>query len=295
MAIDIESPGADAAELKAAIIALLAAGNISIEKLVLSSGATAFEFKADSGRVSTVPVAYLRPTAATSAMVLDLMPSGTTQPSNELSTGTCWIDIVNRDLITTPASEWQVARMAIKWDGTVYMGASSSSGSTPGQTRLIGSSFAYREVTPGMALETNRFEVQSGGTIIAGNGSWFALYATLGLWLTDKHLALKDTVPIRWYDSATGLTAYDTGVVRSSAGVVEANNGTLGTYRDFKARNFITTGQVKLASFTVATLPSVSSPGAGSQIYVTDEAGGAVVAFSDGTNWRRVTDRAIVS
>jgi hypothetical protein len=30
-------------------------------------------------------------------------------------------------------------------------------------------------------------------------------------------------------------------------------------------------------------------------IYVSDEVGGAVPAFSDGTNWRRVTDRAIVS
>lgn len=33
----------------------------------------------------------------------------------------------------------------------------------------------------------------------------------------------------------------------------------------------------------------------GAQIYVSDETGGAVPAFSDGTNWRRVTDRAIVS
>jgi hypothetical protein len=30
-------------------------------------------------------------------------------------------------------------------------------------------------------------------------------------------------------------------------------------------------------------------------IYVSDEAGGAIPAFSDGTNWRRVTDRAVVS
>jgi len=35
--------------------------------------------------------------------------------------------------------------------------------------------------------------------------------------------------------------------------------------------------------------------GAGALLYVTDEAGGAVMAFSDGTNWRRVTDRAVVS
>ncbi len=49
----------------------------------------------------------------------------------------------------------------------------------------------------------------------------------------------------------------------------------------------------ELAAATVATLPS-STP-AGRLIYVSDEAGGSVVAFSDGTNWRRVTDRAIVS
>ena len=30
-------------------------------------------------------------------------------------------------------------------------------------------------------------------------------------------------------------------------------------------------------------------------VYVSDETGGAQMAFSDGTNWRRFTDRAIVS
>lgn len=50
---------------------------------------------------------------------------------------------------------------------------------------------------------------------------------------------------------------------------------------------------VGLQGFVVASLPA-ASPG-GQMIYVTDEAGGAVPAFSDGVNWRRVTDRAIVS
>jgi hypothetical protein len=49
----------------------------------------------------------------------------------------------------------------------------------------------------------------------------------------------------------------------------------------------------QLRSFTVSTLPSASV--AGRLIYVSDEVGGAVVAFSDGTNWRRITDRTIVS
>ena len=50
-----------------------------------------------------------------------------------------------------------------------------------------------------------------------------------------------------------------------------------------------------LASYTVATLPDAVKLGAGAMIYVSNESGGAVPAFSDGTNWRRVTDRAVVS
>ena len=45
-------------------------------------------------------------------------------------------------------------------------------------------------------------------------------------------------------------------------------------------------------TFTVATLPSQV---AGGFIYVSDETGGATMAFSDGTNWRRVQDRAVVA
>jgi len=54
-----------------------------------------------------------------------------------------------------------------------------------------------------------------------------------------------------------------------------------------------TPSQFVLPSFTANTLPGVNP--AGQMIYVSDEASGAVPAFSDGTNWRRVTDRNIVS
>lgn len=50
----------------------------------------------------------------------------------------------------------------------------------------------------------------------------------------------------------------------------------------------------RLAEYTVSTLPSATGV-AGAMIYVSNESGGAVPAFSDGTNWRRVTDRAVVS
>lgn len=46
-------------------------------------------------------------------------------------------------------------------------------------------------------------------------------------------------------------------------------------------------------NYTVGTVPSPS--GSGGAIYVSNESGGGVLAFSDGTNWRRLTDRAIIS
>lgn len=55
------------------------------------------------------------------------------------------------------------------------------------------------------------------------------------------------------------------------------------------------TGTPKLPAFTVAALPSAADAGVGAIALVLGETGGAVLAFSDGASWRRVTDRAVVS
>ena len=47
-------------------------------------------------------------------------------------------------------------------------------------------------------------------------------------------------------------------------------------------------------SYTVAGVPSASGR-TGGMIFISNETGGAVTAFSDGTNWRRVTDREVIS
>jgi hypothetical protein len=54
-------------------------------------------------------------------------------------------------------------------------------------------------------------------------------------------------------------------------------------------------GDIRIGAYTVATLPAAAASGAGAMVYVSNEAGGAVLAFSDGASWRRVTDRAVVS
>lgn len=51
----------------------------------------------------------------------------------------------------------------------------------------------------------------------------------------------------------------------------------------------------KLPSHAVAGLPAAATVGAGAMAFCTDESGGAVPVFSDGSDWRRVTDRAVVS
>ena len=58
-------------------------------------------------------------------------------------------------------------------------------------------------------------------------------------------------------------------------------------------RSLLDGGVLQLPVYTVSGLPSVTP--AGRLIHVSDESGGAVPAFSDGTNWRRVTDTVIVS
>lgn len=57
-----------------------------------------------------------------------------------------------------------------------------------------------------------------------------------------------------------------------------------------RARGF----PLSLAAFSKADLPDPAR-WADHFIIVTDDVGGRVPAFSDGTNWRRVTDRNIIS
>jgi hypothetical protein len=54
-------------------------------------------------------------------------------------------------------------------------------------------------------------------------------------------------------------------------------------------------GVPRLPSFTVAALPGAATAGAGALAFVSDASGGAVPAFSDGTDWRRADTSAVVS
>jgi hypothetical protein len=95
-----------------------------------------------------------------------------------------------------------------------------------------------------------------------------------------------------WTQNTAATLSPDTALARNAAGVVEVNNGTAASFRDLKLRNLMP--QV----FTVATLPSASTAGAGARSHVSDAnapafgstvaSGGAVSTpvYSDGSAWR---------
>lgn len=55
-------------------------------------------------------------------------------------------------------------------------------------------------------------------------------------------------------------------------------------------------GDIKVPTYTVAEAPSASDAGAGTVVYVSNgAAGSAILAFSDGTNWKRSDTGATIS
>jgi len=66
------------------------------------------------------------------------------------------------------------------------------------------------------------------------------------------------------------------------SGPVTSTNGFVGAVTGY------VTGAIQVPTYTVATAPSASPAGAGTLVYVSDGApGSAILAFSDGTNWKR--------
>ena len=55
-------------------------------------------------------------------------------------------------------------------------------------------------------------------------------------------------------------------------------------------------GDIKVPTYTVANAPSASSADAGTVVFVSNgAAGSAILAFSDGTNWKRSDTGATIA
>lgn len=79
------------------------------------------------------------------------------------------------------------------------------------------------------------------------------------------------------------------------SGPVRSTNGFIGDVTGNMTGAMTATAPVKYRSYTVASLPSAAA-NVGTQIYVSNTAGGGSMAFSNGTDWiDMVTGVAVVA
>jgi hypothetical protein len=96
-------------------------------------------------------------------------------------------------------------------------------------------------------------------------------------------------------DGAPMCLSFWTGATSVSERLRITSSGNVGIGLNQPTTRLHVNGPVRIGTFLKASLPDAVSAGAGSLIYVSDESGGATIAFSDGAVWRRCTDRQTVS
>ena len=131
-----------------------------------------------------------------------------------------------------------------------------------------------------------------GGRVGATNGAYFSYFASsAGMLLTSWSSAVQSGGFFRIANNNASNAAL---VFKQIA----AQTGAMIEFRpsgsETPMSGVYSNGVPYFPTFTVATLPSAATYTRGI-IFVSDESGGATMAFSDGTDWRRMADRAVVS
>lgn len=177
--------------------------------------------------------------------------------------------------------------------GDLYIVATGATGAFSGQSNRLAHYYggAWRFYIPKAGWHT---WVSAEGVRVVFDGSAWTDAITVGPAADTFHQCLK----VKRNNIVVGVIDNNGNNIRVKANTVTAkvqlhNNGGKGlAVNADDSASF--DGVALLKSYAKAALPAASSfPGG--MIYVSDEAGGATPAFSDGTNWRRVADRAIVS
>lgn len=178
--------------------------------------------------------------------------------------------------LLTPLVTSLLKRLGILAPDGTYSGGLSGLGSTDnavvrtdgtGGDRVQGSSVTIDDtgtLAPRAVLFSSTGMITDSGSAVALQGS-----------AAGTGLALGSGAVVRWGSGTSYTSPKDTGLKRSSAGVVQVTDGGSGG------------GMLKVGTYTFATLPSAATVGAGTIAYVTDGGAGGIPAlmFSDGMNW----------
>lgn len=196
----------------------------------------------------------------------------------------------------------ETAQSAFNWANDAYYQANSAYYQANAAIAEANAAYEHANSAYDKANSINAFAVISvagQNNIVATSATTLNIAAGSGISVTTNTTSKTITISSSGQVSSLFVDGGDFGLVTAavvdtadlgsitSAVTLQLNLGGLAISGLISPSTFI------LPTYTVSTLPNVVP--AAQMIFVSNESGGAVIAFSDGTNWRRVTDRAIVT
>lgn len=192
--------------------------------------------------------------------------------------------------------------------GATFTGSINFTGS--GKTASIGNpqgNVTFTKTTSDTDVSAgSSYVIENVGCLNPGNPFWQGLFFA-GPSVTQSGGIKYPRTAVYWsagqYNDPTDLRfRFGTGNVGTLktdieilAGDIGSNFGDVLLTPGASGGNVVANAPLKLKSFTVGTVPNPGIVGAGGTVFITNETGGPVIAFSDGGTWRRSTDRAMIS
>ncbi len=197
--------------------------------------------------------------------------------------------------VSGDGSSWTEAVVVDKDTGNIGLGTSSPSQQLHIYGDAPGDGVTGLQITDALSSASN--------VLIGSLKSSDSTYLFAGIWMGSSALSpgfengvfgLDDGGAGGTIFNAPGTNNISLRVANDTKMLVKGTTGNVGIATTSPAVKLDVNGPVRVKSYTVSGVPSASTA-EGQIIYVSNETGGAVLAFSDGTNWRRVTDRAVIS
>lgn len=161
----------------------------------------------------------------------------------------------------------------------------------------------YHDTNGGWVAErsSTRLNLVSGGSIIFGVNPGAPTNTGYGS-ISGSAFRVTSSIAIGWLSGSDPIGgSVDTALRRSSAGVVEINNGTAGQTRDLVCRAITASGNMtcqsgfQLASRTKAAVLASSTAVNSGRFQLSDAGLIGREVYPDGTNWRYASDDSIVT
>ena len=220
----------------------------------------------------------------------DRIQNGTTSFDIQTASGNANISVGGASNVAVFATTGQYVTGLISASGNITTTANVSGGNILGNGRNLSGINTFSTISVSGQSDVVADSIIDTLTLTAGTG--ISITTDAGNDIITISSVATDSIFATGGDMGTVtevVTASEDLDTVTSPATVQYDLGTEST------SGIITPSLLLLPSYTVAGLGSLTANPAGQFVFCSNESGGSVPAFSDGTNWRRVTDRAIVS